>query len=138
MTILVDTDAFIAIESSNDALHKRAVTLLEHIQDYQVRYWTTWDVVDEVATKLSYFLSKQQSLDFLQFLDTEGVQISYPNKKRHAKAVSLFAEIVSKRVSLTDCINMVAAAELKIDYIFSFDKIYQQHKIMLLEQILQK
>jgi predicted nucleic acid-binding protein len=94
-------------------------------------------VIDEVTTKLSYYLSKQQSLSFIHFLEEYKIHILYPTKERHRKAVDLFSRIPSKRVSMTDCMNMVLVDELGLDCIFSFDKIYQQQGFMTLQDAIQ-
>lgn len=133
MTILIDSDAFISIESKSDSLHQEATRLLERLGDKEFSFYTSWDVIDEVSTKLSYFLSKEQSLSFLSFIQSTGIHILYPTRERHLKAVQLFSEIATKRVSMTDCMNMVIAAELNLDCIFSFDKIYQQQGFKLLK-----
>ena len=134
MTIYVDSDAFIGIESASDSLHSTAIQLLERLKDAQYSLYTSWDVIDEVTTKLSYYLSKQQSLSFLHFLEEYNIHILYPTKERHRKAVDLFSRIPSKRVSMTDCMNMVLVDDLDLDYIFSFDKIYQQQGFTTLQQ----
>jgi predicted nucleic acid-binding protein len=135
MTVLIDADAFIALESVNDTLHERAVTLLGRLQNQRVRYYTTWDVVDEVTTKLSYQLSKQHSLSFIQFLEIAQVQIIYPNRERHVQALALFEQIERRHTSLTDCMNMVVASEVSANAIFSFDRVYERQGFMLLTEI---
>jgi predicted nucleic acid-binding protein len=135
MTIYVDSDAFIGIESASDSLNPTAIQLLEQLKGTQFTLYTSWDVIDEVTTKLSYYLSKQQSLSFIQFLEEYNIHILYPTKERHRKAVDLFSSIPSKRVSMTDCMNMILVTELDLDCIFSFDKIYQRHGFKTLEEV---
>ncbi len=135
MTIYIDSDAFIGIESASDSLHSTAVQLLEQLQGNPFSLYTSWDVVDEVATKLSYYVSREHSLSFIQFLDEYNIHILYPTKERHRNAVALFSQISSKRVSMTDCMNMTLVTELELDCIFSFDKIYKRQGYKTLEDV---
>ncbi len=136
MKIYVDSDAFIGLESASDSLHEPVIQLLERLTGTEYSLYTSWDVVDEVTTKISYYLSKKQSLSFLRFLEEYKIHILYPTRERHHRAVDLFSKIQSKRVSMTDCMNMILIKELNLDSIFSFDKIYKQQGIKTLQQAL--
>ena len=60
----------------------------------------------------------------------------YPDKLRSQLAKKLFAKIKSKRVSMTDVMNMVLVEEFDLDCIFSFDKVYKNQGFVLLEDYL--
>lgn len=136
MTILIDADAFIGLRNKQDPHHQRATKLLRLIEPKQPVYYTSWDVVDEVVTKLAYHASTQHSLDFLQFIETGGVKLVYPTSKRFKAVYKLFAAQTRKKTSLTDCMNMVIAQEINADAIFSYDKIYPKNGFQLLKDAL--
>ena len=136
MNIFVDADAFIAANNDSDASHKRASALIQKLKEEDVTLYTSWDVIDEVATKLSYFSTKEASLAFFDFIEKLGVKVLYPDKLRSQLAKKLFAKIKSKRVSMTDVMNMVLVEEFDLDCIFSFDKVYKNQGFVLLEDYL--
>ena len=133
MKIFIDSDAFIALLNKNDALHLRAVEVLSKIENHQeLELYTAWDVIDEVATKTSYYISKKQAKDFLKYIESIKTNIVYPTPELSSLARQMFNSIKSKNVSMTDCMNCVIVKQLKIDYIFSFDKDYQKQGLILL------
>lgn len=133
MTILIDADAFIGLRNEKDAHHQQARMLLEGLNSRQVVYMTSWDVIQETATKLSYYAGKGHCEAFLNYLDHSGIEVLYPNSQRANKAKRVMLSIPSKRVSLTDAMNMALAQEIGADYIFSFDKVYPQNGFKLLK-----
>lgn len=136
MKIFIDSDAFIALLNKADSLHYKAKNLLKELglgkNPQEIEFITSWDVVDEVATKISYRLTKTQAVAFFEFLSDINTSIVYPNASFAKQAQAVFKTIISKKVSMTDCMNMIVVKELKLDYIFSFDKIYQKQGLRLL------
>ncbi len=130
--IFVDADAFIALNFTKDAHYKKACILMEKFEDEEELLVTSWQVIDEVATKLSYFGVKQQATNFLKWIINSEIKVVYTDENMTGKIIKQFKEQTSKRVSLTDCTNMVIAEEMGIKQIFSFDKHYQQNGFELL------
>ena len=132
MRILIDPDAYIALYSRNDTNYAKAKETVEKFDVGKHEWFTAWDVVDEVATKLSYKLSKLAAKRFLLKLAVSNTTIIYPTDDLLGKVVSLLTKISSKNVSFTDCVNMVIYKDYSIDRVFSFDKIYVKQKIKVL------
>lgn len=130
--IFVDSDAFIAIYSKKDLHHKKAVEISKNLKKDKTPLVTSWDVVDETATKLSFFLLKKTSLRFLKTLMRGKIAITYPNEEISQEAIKIFKKQKSKRVSLTDCTNMAMAQKRGIEAFFSFDKHYEKNGFKLL------
>ena len=130
--IFVDADAFIALNFTKDAHYKKACSLMEKLEDEEELLVTSWQVIDEVVTKLSYFGIKQQATNFLKWIINSDIKVVYADKKMTGKIIKQFKEQASKRVSLTDCTNMVIAEEMGVKQIFSFDKHYKQNDFELL------
>ena len=130
--ILIDSDAFIAIHSKKDLHHKKAVEISKNLKKDKTLLITSWDVVDETATKLSFFLSKKTSLQFLKTLMRGKIAIIYPDEEIGQEAIKIFKKQKSKRVSLTDCTNIAIAQSKGIETFFSFDSHYVKNGFKLL------
>ena len=130
--IFLDADYFIAINLPEDSNHARAKVLFTRLESRNDDMVTTCDVIDEVATKLSYYRSKMVSERFLNFLFDSNIRIEYINSGRVSSVIALFLKQTSKRVSLTDCANMVIARSLGVTIVCSFDHHYEQNGFKLL------
>jgi len=130
--IFIDADAFIALNVGPDFHHKKAVSLLAKLKKTEERLVTSWDVVDEVATKISYFSEKKTAVLFLSLVLKGEILVVFPDSKLARMARKVFQRQRSKRVSLTDCMNMVIAREKGIKMFFSFDKVYLKNGFELL------
>lgn len=127
--IFIDSDAFLGISNPNDALHSRAITLLKDQTNDLV---TSWDVIDEVSTKLSYHFSKSHAVEFLRSLSVYDIKIEFLDNEISQEAKKIFLSQKSKNVSMTDCANMAIARKLKIKTFFSFDEHYTKNGFKLL------
>lgn len=127
--IFIDSDTFIGISNPSDALHDRAVKLLKDQTDDLV---TSWEVIDEVSTRLSYYYSKSQAVDFLKSLSNHNIRIEFLDNEISEVAKQIFLDQKSKNVSMTDCANMAIARKLKINTFFSFDEHYVKNGFRLL------
>lgn len=133
MRILVDADAYIGLYCEKDALNKKVTKILKRLESKKVKYFVTYDVVDEVITKLSYFLSKGASRAFFKELLDSETEIIYPTEDSLLKTINKIKSIRSEKVSFTDCANMITYEDYDIDAIFSFDKIYEKQDIKTLK-----
>jgi len=131
--IFVDADALIGLRVKEDAHYNAAKQILNDLEEKGETLATSWQVVNEVATKLAYFDKKKNALDFLKWLFKSDVEVVYVDNRLAKKAVKKFKDQRSKRVSLTDCTNMVIAEEMGVKQIFSFDKHYEQNGLELLK-----
>lgn len=133
--IFVDADAFIAWNYATDANHQRAVILYRQLHDSSEELITSWEVIDEVATKLSLFLTHKIAINFLESVFSSTIRIEYVDAILRQKVVALFAKQNSKHISLTDCANMIIARELGVKRFFSFDRHYLQNGFKLIGQL---
>jgi predicted nucleic acid-binding protein len=65
--VFCDTGFFYACLAQRDRYYHRAGELLEHCRDQRIRMFSTWDVVSETITLLTYRIHAQAAI---QFLDT--------------------------------------------------------------------
>jgi len=130
--IFIDADAFIALNVQQDAHHTRAVSLLSTLEKRKESLMTSWDVVDEVVTKLSYFTTHAHAEQFFSVLIASDIQIAYVAASLVPQIRERFTRQTSKRVSLTDCANMVIAEQFHVQTFFSFDDHYRQNHFHLI------
>jgi len=135
MRILIDSDYYIATLAPDDSNKSKAQKAYDLIFETgsSVSLLTTWDVIDEVTTKLSYFISKEVASEFFKYIGRSDTLIIYPTERYLEPVYSLFNSIKSKNVSLTDCFNAVVFKEYEIDYILSFDKDYKKLGVKIWE-----
>jgi predicted nucleic acid-binding protein len=131
--IFIDSDAFIAINYEADAHFQNATTIFNRLKQSSEILVTSWDVVSEVATKLSYFTTKQIALGFIKTVYESNIRIEYVHPILAISVLDFHKKQTSKRVSVTDCVNMVIAKELGIKRIFSFDQHYPKNGFELLK-----
>lgn len=136
MKILIDSDAFIAFYSKEDSLHEKSVKVISAISKKNYSQYTTWEVIDEVTTKLSYRFSRDTARKFLYKLLVSDIFIVYPDENLASKALEVFEQVKNEHVSLTDCFNIAVCKDKKIDCVFSFDKIYKKVGLKLLPDII--
>lgn len=130
--IFVDSDAYIALNAKKDLHHKKAIQILGNLAESEKELVTSWQVVDEVATKLSYFTTKKKALEFLNDLLSSSTQVVHVEQTMVPSIVQKFKSQTSKRVSLTDCTNMVIAKTFAVTTFFSFDEHYEKNGFDLL------
>lgn len=126
--IFIDADFFIGFYYKEDAHHQRCKFLYDHINTSLV---SSWDVVDETATKLTYFTSKIHALKFLDGIERTKIEIIYPDRDLFLQAKYIFQQQTTKKISLTDCMNMAIAKSLDITTFLSFDQIYEKNGFTL-------
>jgi|CXWL01.1.fsa_nt_gi predicted nucleic acid-binding protein len=130
--IFIDSDAYIGALLLSDPHHMNALSLFKILIVKAESLVTSWEVIDEVATKISYTSGKELSKRFIDDRLHSDEKIFFVHKEISTKILDLFNKQTSKNVSLTDCTNMVIAKDLGIDTIFSFDKHYKQNGFKLL------
>lgn len=131
MIIFADSDYFIGFYFLRDAHHQTCVRLSQQLEDVDIVI--SWDVIDETATKLRYYINKQISLNFILDTIQKKFIIIYPNQSLFLQAKKIFEDEPHKHVSLTDCMNMAIMKEKGIKKVLSFDKIYEQNGFELIK-----
>ena len=131
--IFVDADAFIGVSISTDPHYRKSTNLFNRLLNSNEALITSWDVVDETATKLAKFSSKQTASKFLYFIKKSNIEIKFIDIGLYKRVLNFFMKQTSKNVSVTDCANMVIAKNLGVTTFFSFDRHYKKNGFKLLE-----
>lgn len=131
--IFVDSDALIGIVLPKDAHHVNAHRLLDKLAALGEELVTSWECIDEVATKLAMYHTKQVARDFLIYTyRTSRLTIQFIDASLSREALAIFDKQTSKNVSLTDCANIAICRLMGITTVFSFDLHYKKNKLSLL------
>lgn len=133
--IFVDSDAFVALFKTDDSNHKRAVRSLENLKEDSVRFLTSNLVFIEATTVISQRVSHRAAVRFISIL-TDNISpfiILHITEEIEEQAFAIFQEQTSKNVSVIDCANIALILDRKLNGIFSFDRIYRQHQIPMVE-----
>jgi len=110
--VFCDTGFFYACLAQRDRYYHRAGELLEHCRDQRIRMFSTWDVVSETITLLTYRIHAQAAIQFLDTMKpalaliptTHGVLSEAEEVfRRHVKA---------RRLSFCDAISFVVVITL--------------------------
>lgn len=124
--IFVDTGAWIAISNPKDQHHQEAVAIYHRIQQQGIHFLTTDYVIDETATRLRYDTNHSLAVMFLELIErlveTDILTLIEIDKDVFEKAIALFRQYDSARLSFTDCTSFVVCKENRISEAFAFDQ----------------
>src|SRR2546430_491119 len=104
-TLFADTFYYLALLSSTDNAHVRAV---EFTRDFNGQMVTTAWVLTELADGLAAPANRQTFINFLAELRADPqVSIVAPDSALFDEGIALYANRLDKDWSLTDCISFV-------------------------------
>lgn len=130
--IFIDSDAFIGIIAPQDAHHVTANAVFDRLAKSEEKLVTSWETIDEVATKLSRYFGKDCADLLFALLSNANITIVYVDAAFSQATVEIFKKQTSKNVSLTDCANIAICRSMGITSIFSFDSHYKKNGLTLL------
>lgn len=130
-TILVDSDAFFALNNSNDANFKKAVRISRKLFKAGFEFACSNFVLAEVTTLLNYRINHQKAISFLEQLKKDKFPIIRVDEEVESFAYGMFRQQTTKKVSVVDCLNMAVLKRYHWQTIFSFDKIYEKNGFKL-------
>lgn len=133
-TLLVDSDALIALLKADDSQHAKAVGHFAKLQQGGAyRLVASCFVIAEVATVLSLRVGHAAAVAFIDTVQRpdSDLPVIYPDAANQALAASIFRRQTSKNVSFVDCGNMALLQANGWDRIFSYDAIYKKNGFRL-------
>lgn len=132
--ILVDSDAFVAINRVADVHHEKAVAINKSLLKVSANLITTNYVLQETTTVLSRKMAQQKAREFLSlFRKDTPMLVIHIDKRLDDEASRIFLKEKRDGTSFVDCSNVAVAKTFNIDTIFSFDKFYLDYGLELLE-----
>ncbi len=128
--VFADADFFIGLYFKEDAHYEVCRKIIESIEE---EILTSWDVIDEVSTKLTYFVNQKASIIFLRDVFSSKFLVIFPDWDLSQKARVIFENQKSHMISMTDCMNMAIAREKGVTGFLSFDKVYEKNGFKLVK-----
>lgn len=125
-SVLVDTDAIIALTIQTDASHERAQEIKKILDGEKRAIGVTNLVIQEVVTVLSHRISHREAVSFYQRIKNNPPKIVFIDPDLEELAYHLFLRQTKKGTSFVDCANMAVMQKLSLREIFSFDQIYKR------------
>lgn len=127
--VFVDTSGWIALLSSSDRLHDRAVERYDQLASEGARLVTNNYVVDETATRLRYDLGIDAALRFrsmlLQAAESGRLRVEWVDERIEAEAWRLLEQFGDVKLSLTDATCAATARAAHIDEVFGCDRDFE-------------
>ncbi len=133
-TIIVDSDALIALVNKDDKLATRALRVLEglHKQGAKLLYPVT--TIAETTTTLQRKLGNPLFASEIMAMTREFMIVPVDQETLEL-AESIFEPMGSKQNTLFDAIVAAIAQKLKADAVFSFDSWYEKVGLTLVEHL---
>ena len=126
--LLVDADAFVALNDQHDSNHERAVKLSTIITAQAIDILTSDPAFGEAITVISQHVGLNKAVDFAEGLLASQIDIVEVDARLRKEAFEIFKKQTSKNSRFTDCINMAVMREKGLTIIFSFDEQYKKNK----------
>ncbi len=132
LSVLVDSDAFVALAVSHDSSHRKAFRILSDLLQKSTTFITSNYVFSETVTVISQKAGHDEALSFIKKIQSgDSYTIKWIDQVIELLAIEIFSKQTSKNVSFVDCTNMALVKHDNIDAIFSFDEIYRKNGFKL-------
>ena len=125
--VFLDASFAIALSSSVDDFHPRAVLLAEQLQEAGTQLVTTRAVMLEIGNALSKQRYRSAAIRLLNALDLDpAVEIVPLSEHFYARAFQLYRERADKNWGLTDCVSFVVMTERGLVEALTTDEHFRQ------------
>ncbi len=125
--VFLDAAYAIALASSRDEFHEKAVQLAGVIRSEGTKLVTTRAVILEIGNALSKQRYRTPAVKLLEALETDAnVGIVALTETLYEQAFRLFRERMDKEWGIIDCISFVVMRERKILSALTTDEHFQQ------------
>lgn len=134
--IFVDSDVFVALALSKDALHTQALAIIQNLSKKSPRLLTSNYVFAESVTVISQKASHATAIKFIadMYSPQTPFEIMRTNEMLDGEAITIFKKQTSKNTSFIDCTNIAFMQLYHLDAIFSFDEVYRKNHIKMLSE----
>ena len=126
--LLVDADAFVALNYNADSNHEIAAKLSSSIVSQNISLFTSEPAFGEAVTVISQKAGLTKAIEFAEEILASPIEIIEVDSHLRREALEIFKKQKSKNSRFTDCINMAILKEKGTNTIFSFDRDYKVNK----------
>lgn len=135
-TVVVDTDALIALINKEDSMAAKALKTLEGLYEREVRLLYPATTIVEATTALQRKLSNPSlTTEIVRTIKESQFEIVPIDQAVLELAETLFKPSDSKQSTLFDAIVAAVAKTIKADAIFGFDKWYEKIGLRLASEL---
>lgn len=125
--IFLDTAYAIALSSSRDRHHQKALLLAEQLEIEGTKLITTRAILLEIGNALPKLPYRDAAIELLISLEEdENIEIIPLTEELYRKAFELYQQRIDKEWSLTDCISFIVMGEKNLQEALTTDKHFQQ------------
>lgn len=125
MNVLVDADALVAIAKVDDSNHQKASKLAQRIE--KASLFISPFTIPEAVSVISHKVSQEAACLFLKEVRKKKITTLPLTEEIIEETDRIFINQKKKGTSWPDCLNMAIAGKYTIDFIFSFDKVYERN-----------
>ena len=136
--IFLDTAYAIALSSSKDEHHEKALVLADQLEVDRTKLITTRAIMLEIGNALSKQLHRQAAVELLESLEQDpSVEIVPLTEELYNQAFDLYRQRSDKEWGMTDCISFIVMSERNLQEALTTDKHFQQagYKALLREAV---
>ncbi len=126
--LLVDADAFVAINATQDPNHAKALMLSSLAHKMKISLLTSDPAFGEAITVTSQKVGLNKAIEFAEEILSSSIEIIEVDASLRREALEIFKKQKSKNSRFTDCVNMAILKEKDLDTIFSFDNQYKVNR----------
>lgn len=126
--LLVDADAFVALNTIEDSSHAKAIELSSLVDEQAILLFTSDPAFGEAVTIISQKVGLNKAIEFAEEILASPIEIIEVDAKLRREALEIFKKQKSKNSRFTDCVNMAIMKEKGLDTILSFDRQYKVNK----------
>lgn len=125
--VFLDTSYVIALASSRDAHHKKAVELAEQIERDSTHLVTTRGVFLEIGDALARRQYRTAAIDLLASITEDPtIEVVPATEELCARALELYQSRPDKEWGLTDCLSFVLMDDRELNSALTADAHFQQ------------
>jgi len=125
--VFLDTAYAIALSSTNDHFHQRAVFLADQLEAAGTRLVTTQAVLLEIGNALAKRRYRSAAIQLLDTLERDPkVEIISLSVELYTRALQMYSERPDKEWGLTDCVSFIVMQDRGISEALTTDEHFQQ------------
>lgn len=135
--VFLDASYAVALSSSRDLHHARAMALAERLKQAGARLLTTRAVVLEIGNALAKLRYREAAIRLLEAIDTDPqVEIVSLSEDLYRRAFDLYRSRPDKEWGLTDCISFTVMWDRSLTDALTADEHFRQAglRALLLEE----
>jgi len=125
--VFLDASFAIALSSSNDQYHKKAITLAEQLEVAGTRLITTRAIILEIGNALAKIRYRKAAVELLDSLEKDpNIEVIPITEELYKKAFQLYRARLDKEWGITDCISIIIMQDRGLTDVLTPDEHFQQ------------